>query len=61
MRIYKAPMVLSSRPFLFAGSSWHNVSLRLKVSLFFYKRDIRDLFYWSLRQRHSRLWNYDKV
>jgi len=42
MRIYTSPMVLSGRPFLFAGSSWHNVSFRLKVSLFFYKRDIRD-------------------
>jgi len=45
MRIYTAPMMLSGRPLLFAGSSWHNVSLRLKVSLFFYKRDVRGLFY----------------
>jgi len=33
------------RPFVFAVSSWHNVSLRLKVGLFFYKSDIRGLFY----------------
>jgi len=45
MGIYTAPMMLSGRPLFFAGSSWHNVSLRLKVSLFFYKRDVRGLFY----------------
>ena len=30
MRIYTAPVMLSRIPLLFAGSSWHNVSLRLK-------------------------------
>jgi len=45
MRIYTASIMLSGRPLLFAGSSWHNVLLRLKVSLFFYKRDVRGLFY----------------